>query len=130
MSQKGDVTEIWRTVLTEMEKNFNNVANQAMGSREFSRAMNQVGGASLGMQKAFGDLIERYLAGMNLPSRAQLESVGERLRGIEEQLRDIKAFMEDARRGGSDASGSAAGVASAPRPARTKRPSSTGAKQS
>jgi len=129
MSQKGDVTEVWRTVLTDMERHFNNVANQAMGSQEFSRVMNQVGGASFGMQKAFGDLIERYLAGLNLPSRTQLENVGERLRAIEDQLRDIKALMGSAQ-GGNDAAGVAAGLAvTPPRPARTKRPSSTGGAQ-
>lgn len=121
MSQKGDVTEIWRTVLTDMERHFNNAANQAMGSQEFSRAMNQVGSASFGMQKAFGDLIERYLTGMNLPSRTQLENVGERLRAIEDQLRDIKALIGNAQGDGAAAAGLAA-----PRPARTKRPSAAG----
>lgn len=124
MSQKGDVTEIWRTVLTDMERHFNNAANQAMGSQEFSRAMNQVGSASFGMQKAFGDLIERYLTGMNLPSRTQLENVGERLRAIEDQLRDIKALIGNAQ--GDGAAGAAAAGLAAPRPARTKRPSAAG----
>jgi len=100
-----------------------------MGSQEFSRAMNQVGGASIGMQKAFGDLIERYLSGMNLPSRAQLDHVGERLRAIEDQLRDIKTLIGDAQGRENDAGGEAAGVASTPRPARTRRPASTGGAQ-
>lgn len=123
MSQKNDVTEVWRTVLGEMERSFNGFANQAMGSQEFSRMMNQVGGASLGVQKAFGDLIERYLTSMNLPTRAQLDNVGERLRGIEDQLRDIRSLMAEGQ--GCDDAGAAANPAAPQKPTRTKRPPST-----
>lgn len=123
MSQKNDVTEVWRTVLGEMEKSFNGFANQAMGSQEFSRVMNQVGGASLGVQKAFADLIERYLTSMNLPTRAQLDNVGERLRRIEDQLRDIRSLMGEGQ--GRDDAGAAANPAAPQKPTRTKRPPST-----
>ena len=46
MADKGnDPAVIWQTMLGEMEKGFNSFANQAMASPEFSKAMNQVGGA-------------------------------------------------------------------------------------
>lgn len=128
MSQKNDVTEVWRTVLGEMERSFNGIANQAMGSQEFSRVMNQVGGASLGMQKAFGDLIERYLTSMNLPTRAQLENVGDRLRRMEDQLRDIRSLMGEGQE--RHDAGAAASLAATQKPARTKRPPSADVGQS
>ena len=73
MADKGnDPAEIWRTMIGEMEKGFNSFANQAMTSPEFSKVMNQVGGVSAGGQKQLGELMEKYLLAMNLPSRAQM----------------------------------------------------------
>ncbi|MBR1218495.1 hypothetical protein JQ557_10880 [Bradyrhizobium sp. U87765 SZCCT0131] len=121
MSNSNDPAEIWRTYLAELEKGFNAFANQAMGSREFSRAMNQAGGATFGAQKTVGDLMERYLASMNLPSRAQLVNMGERLQAIEGQLAEIKSLLQ---RVHSDSATPASGLAATPRPPRTRQPPS------
>ena len=123
MSNSNDPAEIWRTYLAELEKGFNAFANQAMGSREFSRAMNQAGGASFGAQKTLGDLMERYLASMNLPSRAQLVGMGERLQAIEGQLAEIKSLLQ---RVHGDSAVGPGGAASPPRPPRTRQPPSSG----
>ncbi|WP_315837890.1 hypothetical protein [Bradyrhizobium prioriisuperbiae] len=120
-NQSNDPADVWRTMLAEMEKGYNAFANQAMGSQEFSRVMNQAGNASFGAQKALGDLMEKYLTGMNLPSRAQLTNMGERLQAIENQLNEIKALLY---RTHGDGNGASAGLASQPKPPRTKRPPS------
>jgi SMC interacting uncharacterized protein involved in chromosome segregation len=120
-TQSNDPAEIWRTLVAEMEKGFNSFANQAMGSQEFSRAMNQASGASFGAQKTMSDLMERYLSSMNLPSRAQLVNMGERLQAIEGQLNEIKALLY---RTHGDANTAPAGLASLPKPPRTKLPPS------
>ena len=120
MADKGsDPVALWQTMIGEMEKGFNAFANQTMTSPEFSKAMNQAGGASAGAQKQFGDFMEKYLLGMNLPSRAQMIGMAERLQNIESQLNEIKAMLQrmNAGNGPSVYSG-------APRPPRTKRPPS------
>lgn len=114
-----DPAAAWQTFLGEMERGFNSFANQAMGSSEFSRAMNQVSGSSIGAQKALGEAMERYLTGMNLPSRSQLTSLGERLQAIEAQLNDIKAQLNQVHPGSSPSELRRAAV---PKPPRTKRP--------
>ncbi len=120
MSDKGkDPMEVWHTFLGEMEKGVNSFANQAMGSQEFSRTMGQMTGASAGASKAFGDAMEKYLTGMNLPSRAQMMSMGERLQTIESQLHEIKALLN---RVHADAAAEQAG--GAPKPPRTRLPPS------
>src|ERR1700722_16160433 len=94
MADKGnDPVAIWQTMIGEMEKGFNSFANQAMASPEFSKAVNQVGGATAGAQKQLGEMMEKYLVNMNLPSRAQMVSMAERLQSIEGQLNEIKAMM-------------------------------------
>ena len=117
--KNSDPAEIWKTMVGEMEKGFNAFANQAMASPEFSKVVNQVGGVSAGAQKQLGDLMEKYLVTMNLPSRAQMVSMAERLQSIEGQLNEIKALLHQVH---NNPGVSAAGSAAAPRPARTRRP--------
>ena len=89
----NDPAVIWQAMVGEMEKGFNSFANQAMASPEFSKVMNQVGGVSAGAQKQLGELMEKYLLAMNLPSRAQMVGMAERLQSIEGQLNEIKAML-------------------------------------
>jgi hypothetical protein len=114
--KSNDPVALWQTMIGEMEKGFNAFANQAMSSPEFSKAMNQAGNVSAGAQKQFGDLMEKYLLNMNLPSRAQMIGMAERLQNIEGQLNEIKAMLQQMN------SGAAPTGYSAPRPPRTKRP--------
>ena len=121
MSDKNnDPVAIWHTMIGEMEKGFNSFANQAMASPEFSRVVNQVGGASAGAQKQVGDLMEKYLVSMNLPSRAQMVGMAERLQSIEGQLNEIKALLHQVHHN----SAAPADGFGTPRPPRTRQPPS------
>ena len=117
MADKGnDPLALWQQMIGEMEKGFNAFANKTMTSPEFSKIMNQAGGVTAGAQKQFGELIEKYLVNMNLPSRAQMVGMAERLQNIEGQLNEIKSMLN---RMSADAPGGPIGT---PRPPRTKRP--------
>ncbi len=121
MTDKGsDPVALWQKMLGEMEKGFNAFASRAMTSPEFSKTMNQAGGAAAGAQKQLGDFMEKYLVSMNMPSRAQMVGMAERLQSIEGQLNEIKALLVqmNANAGGPPVGASAA----APKPPRTKRP--------
>jgi hypothetical protein len=124
--KSNDPVAIWQNMIGEMEKGFNAFANKAMESPEFSKVVNQVGGVSAGAQKQLGDMMEKYLLTMNLPSRAQMVSMAERLQSIEGQLNEIKALLHQVH-GSSGASDGR--PAAAPRPPRTKRPPSAGGEQ-
>jgi hypothetical protein len=116
--KSNDPVALWQNMIGEMEKGFNAFANQAMTSPEFSKVMNQAGGVTAGAQKQFGELMEKYLLSMNLPSRAQMVGMAERLQSIEGQINEIKAMLQQM----SAASGGTSGYAGTPRPPRTKRP--------
>ena len=60
--------------------------------------------------------MEKYLVSMNLPSRAQMIGMAERLQSIEGQLNEIKAMLQQMNAGALRQSGGA------PRPPRTRRP--------
>jgi SMC interacting uncharacterized protein involved in chromosome segregation len=114
----NDPFAVWQTMLGEMEKGFNAFANKAMASPEFSKTMNQAGGATAGAQKQFVELMEKYLLSMNMPSRAQMVDMAARLQSIEAQLAEIKALLLQ----GRNSTGAQTAGPATPRPPRTKRP--------
>ena len=120
--KSNDPAVIWQTMLGEMEKGFNSFANKEMASPEFSKVMNQVGGATANAQKQLGDLMEKYLVSMNLPSRAQMVGMAERLQSIEAQLSEIRALLHQVHH---NSAAPAEGYGTA-RPPRTKRPPTEG----
>ena len=121
-NKSNDPVALWQTMIGEMEKGINAFANQAMTSPEFSKAMNQAGGVSAGAQKQFAEFMEKYLLSMNLPSRAQMIGMAERLQNIESQLNEIKVMLQQMNAGNASTAYSVA-----PRPPRTKRPPVPGA---
>jgi hypothetical protein len=123
MADKGnDPAVIWQTMIGEMEKGFNSFAGKAMESPEFSKIMNQVGGVTAGAQKQLGEMMEKYLVSMNLPSRAQLVGMAERIQNIEGQLNEIKAMLHQIHHN----SAAPEGGYGTSRPPRTRRPPSEG----
>jgi hypothetical protein len=115
----NDPFALWRKMIGEMEKNFNAFANQAMASPQFSRTVNQAGGATVGAQKQLSNVMEKYLLAMNMPSRAQMVDMAERLQSIEAQLNEIKMLLQQMNAVSNMTRDSAA---AAPKPPRTKRP--------
>ena len=115
--KSNDPVAMWQHMMGEMEKGFNAFANQAMASPQFSKVVNQVGGATAGAQKQLGEMMEKYLLTMNMPSRAQMVGMAERLQSIEGQLNEIKSMLYQMQ-GNSPGSEHQA----TPRPPRTKRP--------
>jgi len=120
--KSNDPLALWQNMIGEMEKGFNDFANQAMASPEFSKVVNQVGGATAGAQKQLGELMEKYLLSMNLPSRSQMVGMAERLQSIEGQLNEVKAMLHQMQGN----AGSSTGFSATARPPRTKRPPPAG----
>jgi SMC interacting uncharacterized protein involved in chromosome segregation len=127
MADKGnDPVALWQNMIAEMEKGFNAFANQAMASPQFSKVVNQVGGATAGAQKQLSELMEKYLLTMNLPSRSQMIGMAERLQSIEGQLGEIKVMLHQMQGAAASAPG---GSPQVPKPPRTKRPPSAEGEQ-
>jgi hypothetical protein len=123
--KSNDPIAMWQKMVGEMEKGFNSFANQAMSSPEFSQAVNRAGGVAAGAQKQLGELMEKYLVSMNLPSREQVIGLAERLQSIEGQIGEIKSMLSQM----AASSGISQGSDTALRPPRTKRPPSEGGEQ-
>ena len=87
MSDKPrDPMDAFRDLVGQWERGVNQIANQAMGNEQFSRAMHGLSSAAFGARAGVGEAMEKYLATLNLPSRADIVSIGERLQAIETQV--------------------------------------------
>jgi hypothetical protein len=88
-----DPMGLWRDMLTQWERGLNNIANHAMGSDEFSRAMHQITSLSLRMQQTAGEAMSKSLQAMNLPTRTDLITLSERVARIEDTLARLEAKL-------------------------------------
>ena len=113
-----DPMAMWRELTAQWEKTTNEFANETMSSDPFRQGMHGGMNASLTAQKGLGDLMARYLTMLNLPTRADIQALGEQLQRIDDHLANISRAME-----GSGRSATAPAAAHAPpKPRRTKQP--------
>ncbi|BEP40106.1 poly(R)-hydroxyalkanoic acid synthase subunit PhaE [Variovorax sp. V15] len=108
-----DPMAMWRELTAQWEKTTNEFANETMASDPFRQGMHGGMNASLTAQKALGELMARYLTMLNLPTRADLQALGEQLQRIDDHLARIARAVEG---------GPASSAAAAPGPRRTRQP--------
>lgn len=104
--------------ITDWERRIDGVANRVMGTDEFSRSMNAVQKLQLNMQKAFMEAMATHLNNLNMPSRADITELGERLIAVEQRLARIEGMLASERPGANEAPAARRG------PPRTRRPPS------
>lgn len=111
LTQMLDPLHFWRKALGELESSGNTLSNQVLRTPEGAAALNQITQVYVGLQGVMEKALAAYLKGANLPSRAEVLELAERLQRIEDKV--------DALHGASPAQ-----RASEPRPARTRKPPS------
>jgi hypothetical protein len=121
--KENDPLGVWRDLLSQWEQNVNAIANRTMGSDEYSSSMNSAMGATLKLQETMRQFMATYLASANLPSRAEVLAIAERLGGVEARLDRIAALLERLVAASSGEAGAPA-APPRPRPPRTKTPPS------
>lgn len=108
--------DAFRDLVGQWERGVNEFANEAMANEQFSRLMHGVTSTAAGARAGLGEAMERYLATLNLPSRADITGIGERLQAIEAQLNRLTEIVAQM------ASVEIAPPATAPKPKRTRKP--------
>jgi hypothetical protein len=97
--------------------------SETMASDPFRQGMHGGMNASLTAQKALGDLMARYLTLLNLPTRADIQALGEQLQSIDDHLANISRALE----GGGRSPAASAATHAPPQPRRTRQPPQAGA---
>ena len=105
--------------VTQWERSFDEFSNKVMGTDEFSKSMNQMQGLQMQFQRGFGEMMARNLANLNMPSRDDVNKIGEDLRSLDRRMAHIERSLEkllklDNKTGSKKKSG----------PARTRKPPS------
>jgi polyhydroxyalkanoic acid synthase PhaR subunit len=112
----------WRDWLDQTERQLNSYFNQIMGTEQYARFLGQFNDLSLNMQKSMNEAIGRYFASLNLPTREDLATLGQRLNAIEQRL----AAIEQSNPSAALAASGTVSTAVTPRPPRTRKPPPAG----
>lgn len=115
-----DVSAAWRDWMTQSERQWNEFFNQMMGTEEFSQSMGRNLDVFLHFQKTMSEAMGPYLTAMNVPTRADVLALGDRLLAMENRLAAIEAQLSVVQASLEQKSGSK----NSARPKRTKRPAS------
>jgi hypothetical protein len=91
VDKADDAIALWQQMVGEMQKGFRTFGDQLSGG-----SSDRTPAGSDSAQKRLADLMESYFAGMNLPSRAQLNGISDQLQAIDRKLTDIKALLQEA----------------------------------
>jgi polyhydroxyalkanoic acid synthase PhaR subunit len=114
----ADPIAMWRDWVSQSERQWNTFLNNAMSTDEFSQSMGRMMDVYLGMQKNMNETMGRYFSALNIPSRSDILSLGDRLGAIEDRLTSIESALTGMKAGKAAASDEPA----APRPPRTRKP--------
>ncbi|HVS66755.1 MAG TPA: hypothetical protein VMT85_24990, partial [Thermoanaerobaculia bacterium] len=82
----ADPFQVWREWVDRAERQLNASLAELMETERFGRSTSRVLELMMECQAAKGSATQRYLSTLNLPTRADVVELGERLSSIEERL--------------------------------------------
>ncbi len=88
-----DVGQLWRTWLTETERQWNTFFNDVMSTDSFGRFLGGYTDVYSTFQRMVAQNMERSLSTLNVPSRSDIIELSERLSGVEERLAAIESSI-------------------------------------
>ncbi|MFM5885263.1 MAG: hypothetical protein ACKOQ3_08075 [Novosphingobium sp.] len=96
MTQKPafDPVANWQEMLQKWEHEINSWSGKLTETEQFGAVMGQATKMSLVAQKTLTDQMETLLRSLNLPSKTQVEALGERLDAIEEAIERLRLALE------------------------------------
>lgn len=121
-STRPDVGHLWRSWLTETERQWNAFFNDVMGTDSFGRFLGGYMEMYGTLQRLVAHNMERSLSTLNVPTRSDIVDLSERLSSVEQRLASIESSL----RALAEAVGHPARPAAVTelRPRRTRRPPS------
>lgn len=88
-----DPAALWRDMLGQWEQAVNQFGGEAMRSDQFAQGMHGATAAAAQGQQATHELMTRWLAALNMPSRAEFTELSARIAKIEETVQRIEAAV-------------------------------------
>lgn len=91
---QADIVALWRQWLTESERQFNTLSQDAMNSETFARSVGGFMESYAALQRVTAEAMQRYLTFVNMPSRSDVVALAETLRSIEARLARIEETLQ------------------------------------
>ena len=114
---------MWREWLVKSEKMWSDGLTDIMGDERFSKGTGRYMQEMLHSHRMMTDAFAQYLSALNLPSRADILDIGDRLGQLEDALIKLQVEIGEQRSAIEKLSGEKASTKK--RPARTKQPPAT-----
>jgi Poly(R)-hydroxyalkanoic acid synthase subunit (PHA_synth_III_E) len=92
----NDPMAFFRQMVSQWEKVTNDFGGKVASSSEFAQGMQGMTTASLTVQQAVSEATGKALTAANMPTRADMIGLGERLGAVEARLIRIEALMTQA----------------------------------
>lgn len=108
-----DPAAVWQEWVSGWEKQINELSATISSREEFAETLNQAAKINFSARRAFDDAMEKLVQGFHVASQAQMQTILDRLDGIEERLDRIAATVEREKR---------PGASKPPEPRRTRKP--------
>ncbi len=113
---------IWREWMVKSEKMWSERLTDMMGDERFAKGMGRYAQEALHTHRMFSEAMAQYLSNLNIPSRADILDLGDRLSEIEDTLAAIQVELREHRATlAALAPGGAGKTTGVKKPARTKR---------
>lgn len=109
-----DLVATWQDMVQKWEHEINTWSGKLTESEQFGAMIGQATKVSLVAQRAFAEQMESVLRSLNLPSKAQVDAMTERLDSIEDSIDRLRLAIEGMQ-------GNASAPAT-PEPRRTRKP--------
>lgn len=97
-----DPFDLLRGLGARLEKGLEDVAGRSVKSDGFAQTMHKAMGASLSAKKLTNEIQNRLLAALNMPSRADILALGERLQMVEDRIIALAGTLDRLDRLGGD----------------------------
>ena len=126
MSNNDELNPIrlWREWFVKSEKAWSDSLSEMMGNEHFSQGLGRYIVEALHTHRMFSETMAQYLANLNVPSRGDILSMGDRLAQTESTLDQILVEMRQQRAEIARGAPQDATEATSKRPARTRQPAS------
>lgn len=85
-----DPIATWQKLVSDWEKQINEVSARVTGTEEYSRAMNQAAKLSAAARQQFDRQMEEFLKTVHLPSKADIAGIHDRLAAIEDAIEQLR----------------------------------------
>jgi hypothetical protein len=127
MSKSNDTStfeplRVWREWYQKSEKSWNDAVTKLLGDDRVAKGAGKYLQEALHTQRMFTDAMAKYLANLNVPSRADILALSDRVGKVEDALAGLQVEIRQLRRALAERGLSSSEEAPPLRPKRTKKP--------